>query len=98
MLSLNPFLIIIKSQRKFGNLKLCNKRFCLLLGTHNLPYIWKYEGEFSINKGVFLDILDLLSENNPALKVHFNITLGSACKLTYPEIQNKILDSINFRN
>ena len=40
----------------------------------------------------------LLSENSPVLKAHLNDTLGSACKLTYPEIQNKILDSINFRN
>ena len=39
-------------------------------------------------------MLDLLAEDSPLLKAHLNNTLGSTSKLTSPEIQNEILDSV----
>ena len=39
-------------------------------------------------------MLDLLEEYSPLFKAHLNNTLGSTCKLTSPEIQNEILDSV----
>ena len=49
---------------------------------------------------MFLDIIGLLSENNPLFLVHLNNSLASACKLTSPDIHNKILSSVvqKFRN
>ena len=64
------------------------------LGTHDLPLRGDNEGDLSVNKGVFLDMLDLLAEDSPLLKAHLNNTLGSTSKLTSPEIQNEILDSV----
>ena len=39
-------------------------------------------------------MLGLLSDDSPVLTAHLNNILGSACKLTSPEIQNEILDSV----
>ena len=64
------------------------------LGTHDLPLRGDNEGDSSVNKGVFLDMLDLLADDIPLLQSHLNNTLGSTCKLTSPEIQNEILDSV----
>ena len=43
---------------------------------------------------MFLDVEDLLSENSSSLHAHLSNSLGSACKLTFPDIQNEILDSV----
>ena len=64
------------------------------IGCHDLSLRGDNEGVISVNRGVFLDLLGLLSEDSPVLSAHLNNTLGSACKLTSPEIQNEILDSV----
>ena len=61
----------------------------IFLGSHELPFRGDNEGDFSVNKGVFLDMLDLLADESPILKAHLNSSLGSNCKLTSPEIQMK---------
>ena len=43
---------------------------------------------------MFLDVEDLLSENSSSLHAHLSNSLGSACKLTSPGIQNGILDNV----
>ena len=52
------------------------------LGTHDLPLRGDNEGDSSVNKGVFLDMLDLLADDIPLLKARLNNTLGSTYKLT----------------
>ena len=60
----------------------------VFLGSHKLPFRGDNEGNFSVNKGVNLDMLDFLADNSPILKAHLNSSLGSNCKLTSPDIQN----------
>ena len=66
----------------------------IFLGSHELPFRGDNEGDFSVNKGVFLDMLDLLADDSPILKADLNSSLGSNCKITSPEIQNDILYSV----
>ena len=69
-------------------------KFCFFIGCHDLSLREDNEGGTSLNTGVFLDMLGLLSEKSLVRSVHLNNTLGSAYKLTYPEIKNEILDSM----
>ena len=39
-------------------------------------------------------MLDLLADDSPILKAHLSSSLGSNCKLTSPDIQNEVLDSV----
>ena len=52
-----------------------------LLDSYDLSNRGYNEEEFSVKKGVFLDMLDL-SENSPVLEAHLNNSLKSSCKLT----------------
>ena len=63
----------------------------IFLGSHKSPFRGDNEGYFSVNKGVFLDMLDLLADDSPILQAHLNSSLGSNYKLTSPDIQNEIL-------
>ena len=66
----------------------------VFLGSHEFPFREDNEGNFLVNKGIFLDMLDLLTDDSPILKTHLNSSLGSNCKLTSPDIQNEVLDSV----
>ena len=57
-----------------------------VLRTHDLPLKWDNEGDFSLNKGVVLDISGLTSEDSPVVSAYLNSTLGSACKLISSKI------------
>ncbi|KAJ0763696.1 putative transcription factor and/or regulators TTF-type(Zn) family [Helianthus annuus] len=64
-------------------------RFCL---ENSLPFRGHDESEKSLNKGIFLSVLKLISENNPDIGEY---TLGKAKKnnkLTAPSIQKEIID------
>ena len=56
------------------------------IGCHELSLMGDNKGGMSVDRGVFLDMLGLLSEDNGVLFAHLNISFGSDCKLTSPEI------------
>ena len=47
------------------------------LGSHELPLRGDNEGEFSLNKGAFLDTIYLLADNIPKKNSNLNDALGS---------------------
>ena len=56
--------------------------FLFLTPCQDLSLRGDNEGGISVNRGVFLDMLGLFSEDSPVLSAYLNNTLGSACKLT----------------
>ena len=84
--------IIAHNARVKKNLEILNDVISAIffLGAHELPFRGSKKG----NNGIFLDLLELMSKKSTILHNHLNNRLGSACKLTSPDIQNQILDSV----
>ena len=59
-------------------------KFLFSIGCHELSLKGNNEGGISLNRGMFF--LGLLSEDSLVFPAHLNDILGSAFKLTFPEI------------
>jgi len=77
--------IILHNSKVKKNLEILNDVVSAIffLGAHDLPF-----------RGLVVDLLDLMSKKSQLLRDHLSCKLGSACKLTSPDIQNQILDSV----
>ena len=77
--------IILHNSKVKRNLEILNDVVSAIffLGAHDLPF-----------RGLVVDLLDLMSTKSQLLRDHLSCKLGSACKLTSPDIQNQILDSV----